>query len=207
MRLRNLMALSCIALPLAAAMPASAATIYVTTNDTGQNSPVDVSRVRAWSFVAQPDWTFGGGFFNMKVGGSADANSFLRLSLRFGTATGTELAYYQYDTIAAFNAAPTTGSNAGYRDGIPFPMTYTLANAQTYWVVMSSNVGTGGDDQYFIKGGSNELTITNVNPPTIVVPPTTNTPEPASALALATGLLALGAVRSRKRAEAVAANA
>lgn len=214
MRLRNLLAASCIA--LAAAMPASAATIYVTTGDANANDPVSTDNPRLWSFSvpAASGWSFGGGFFNMKVGSQSSIdypNAFVKIDLYLASAPATSLGSFAYSTINAFETSPYFGGVSGYRDNIPFQFTtpVVLVDGAIYNVVMSSDVPTGGSTQFFIKtnGTLDVITDTNALPPTIEVPPTTDTPEPASALALATGLMALGAVRRRKRARAVAATA
>lgn len=199
MRLRDLLALSCVATALAISAPAGAVTYYVATDITKANVTVDQNSSPTWTFSlgAGTQFDLGGGNLTMKTN-NADQNLIWTVYQDFvgGPVVGTRSF-----TPAAF-AALFPGSDTSAYTAIQLYFASPIAlgsptQATTYYLELSSAVDNS--KQYFIKGGASALTFQDSNGTPADLNVTAEVvPEPASALALAAGLLGLGMVRRRK---------
>ncbi len=178
-----------------------AATFYVTTGQSGGVFSVDGLTPKTWSITptVAAD-TFGGGLFVMKRGTSTSNG----ISLNLYNAGNVLIGSASFDTVAAFDAI-----GGGSQQWAPILFSAVAAPSQSllltvgqpYTVQLAQvGTGTGGDQQYFIKGDTTNLTLDTDAPGEIDVD-LTEIPEPASALLLLGGLAALG-VAGRRHAVA-----
>lgn len=184
------LALATVATAFAVATAVPAAPFYVTTGQAGGVFSIDAGGSRTWTIVPAIDGpAFGGGIFMMKRG--------------VGVSVGI--------TLALYDDGPNLLASVGYPDSsfvgqsftqISFLLAshFTVNPTDTYTVKLFADDGIaqGGDDQYFIKGNTDTLTL-DTRPPEEITLGATNTPEPASALLLAAGVLGLAAARQRHR--------
>jgi hypothetical protein len=185
-----------------------AAPFYVTTGQSGGVFSVDGGTPKTWTI--QPTIAadiFGGGLFVMKRG-TATTNG---ISLSLFDAGNTLIGSASYNDVAAFDLV---GGGSQQWTAIQFnavaapSQSLTLSTSQTYTVRLAQvGSGTGGDEQYFIKGDTTTLTL-DTTPINDIPVDTSEIPEPASAMLLLGGLAALGVARRRtadgRRMEAAA---
>lgn len=195
MRIGLVLATAATAFAVSTAAPA--ATFYVTTGQAGGVFSIDAGESRIWTIATQSSTTqFGGGIFMMKRGA--------------GISVGITLALYE-DTgnLLASVGYPDSSFVAQDYAQISFLMAvpFGVNSLETYTVRLIVDAGTpqGGDDQYFIKGDTTTLTLESSLPENIFLE-AVSTPEPASALLLAAGVLGLG-IASRRAPRAAPASA
>jgi len=203
MRVTALAASAGFALALAAT-PLSAATFYLTTGVGTHETTIDANTPASWSFFGEEPFTsFDGGVFAMKHGAGTTFGIQLEL-IDFGTSD--VLASVSYADVSAYLGA---GGSSEF-DRFAFlidTIGYPLGTNQYYTVTLSlvnDGIGDPAQQSYVIlglDGGAAERVA--ADPDTIMVAQAaggvTETPEPASALMLGAGLLALGLTRRRRR--------
>lgn len=185
------LALATVATAFAVATAVPAAPFYVTTGQAGGAFSLDAGESRIWTIVPQGTETqFGGGIFMMKRGA--------------GVSVGITLALYDDGNSMLISAGYANSSFVGQDySQISFLMAgngLVMNLGDTYTVRLTVDAGTplGGDNQYFFQGNTDTLTL-DTRPPEEITLGATNTPEPASALLLAAGVLGLAAARQRHR--------
>ena len=206
MRLRELVAVSCLVLPVVIAAPAHAATYYVATDITKANVTVDQGSSPTWTFTldAGTEFGLGGGNLTMKTN-NADQNLVWTVyqDMIGGPVVGTR-SFAPTDFANLFPGADTSAfTPIQLYFASPIPLG-SLTEDTTYFLQLSSTVINS--KQYFIKGGSSALTFQDATGAPAPINVTAQlVPEPASALTLIAGLMALGAIRRRAPGLRVAA--
>lgn len=199
MRLRDLVALAGVVLPLALAAPAGAVTYYVATDITKANVTVDQGSSPTWTFSLGAGTVFdlGGGNLTMKTN-NADQNLVWTVyqDIIGGPVVGTH-SFTPVEFAGLFPASDTSSyTPIQLYFSSPIPLG-SATEATTYFLQLSSTVDNS--KQYFIKGGSSALTFQNANGTPADLNVTAEVvPEPASGLALAAGLMGLGILRRRR---------
>lgn len=144
-------------LAAAGAAPARAAPTYfaVQTGMSGGQTGIDAVSTSSWNFTTGPSWVFGGGTFEMKTGSSTSAE--ITLSIRQGTnSAGAEVGSITY-TRAQFGAVHGGNSQSFAPVAFLFATPLALQAGAQYFVALTSNAGTNGAQQYFIKGQTSTL--------------------------------------------------
>lgn len=171
--------------------------LYLATDQTGANTTIDNVHTSSWAFTPNQDFTFGGGLFQMKAGGSVVDDIFLTI-YQGVDATGTQLGQVDL-TPAAFCAEVSNCGNYDVHDFF-FVSAILLTDGTAYYVALTSNAPTVPQSQdYFIKPGTTFfMGDTNGNP---AVPQPIGgagvVPEPATFALMGGGLIALGLFRRR----------
>ncbi len=179
---------------------APAATFYLTTGLGTTETTIDAANPASWGFYASPTYSlFSGAVFAMKYDGDTSFGIQVELydnsSMLIGSVT--------YANVVDYIAA---GGSSEYEKfvflldaiGIPMP------DGQYYTLTMSVvDDGGTGPQSYSVRGiqDAPELVATD-DADTITVTtaaPAVTTPEPASALVVAAGLLGLGLARRHAR--------
>ena len=181
--------LATVATAFVVATAAPAAPFYVTTGQVGGVFTLDAGDQKIWTIIPQAGETaFGGGIFMMKRGA--------------GISVGVTLALYDEGfSLLDSVSFPSSSFGLSYTQvNLLLASSFVVGLGDTYTVRMIIDAGTqlGGDDQYFIQGDTETLTL-DTRPPEEIILGATSTPEPASALLLAAGVLGLGVARLRHR--------
>ncbi len=192
-----------LALGLAAA-PSSAATFYLTTGVGTHETTIDADTPASWTFFADPPHiSFDGGVFAMKHGPTTTFGIKMEL-IDFDTSD--VLVRISYADVNSYLAA---GGSSEFEKFIFLynSVGYHLSSYFRYTVSLSlvdNGTGNAAQQSYVLRGlpgGAAERVVTN-DAESIIVTQATNTavetPEPASALVLGAGLLALGLNRRRR---------
>jgi len=197
---------SCAVAALMASAPARAEVYYLTTDQTGAQTQIDMNHSTTWAFTAVGTWTLGGGNFVMKDGPKTgddppNAISSVGLFVYEGTEAshGAALRQFLYLDDAAFCTAH--GGNCQKFGDVPFhfDLGLQLTDGVSYFVELTSPVIDEQTGAYFIKGLDNSTFLNNAGnpPPDQTVTVTSPIPEPVSMVLLGTGLLGLGTARRR----------
>ena len=187
--------LATVATAFAVATAVPAAPFYVTTGQAGGAFSLDAGDTKIWTIVPQAgEAAFGGGIFMMKRGA--------------GIGVGVTLALYDEGfSLLDSVSFPSSSFGLSYTQvNLLLALSFVVNPWEIYTVRMIIGAGTplGGNDQYFIQGDTETLTLDTRPPEEIILgatntPGATSTPEPASALLLAAGVLGLAASRQRHR--------
>jgi len=174
----------------------SAATIlYLSTGQTGAQTQIDIAHTSTWLLTPNVDFSFAGGLFTMKAGGSAVDD--LTLSIYLGSdTTGTLLSSVTL-TSTQFCAQAACGQFATHQFLFSAPV--ALTTGTTYFAALSSNAPNTQSQAYFIKSDNSfvsDINGTPITPSPIDQGSTAATPEPATIML---GGLALVGILFRKR--------
>jgi hypothetical protein len=201
MRVTAFPASAALALALAAT-PVSAATFYMTTGVGTHETTIGAYTPTSWTFYAEEPFTrWDGGVFAMKHGPGTTFGVKLEL-FDFTYSTSDALASVTYADVNAYLAA---GGSSEFEKFIFLMDTvgFALTNFTEYTVTMSlvdDGIGIADNQSYVLSGmpdGAADRVVGDPNTIIVTEPETsvTATPEPASALVLGAGLLAIGLAR------------
>jgi hypothetical protein len=170
---------------------ASASPIYyLSTGQTGAQTQVDTAHTSTWLLTPNVDFSFAGGLFTMKAGGSV-AND-INLSIYLGSDnTGTLLS-----SITLTSTQFCAQAACGQFNTHPFLFTTAvpLTSGVTYFAALTSSAPNTQSQAYFIK--SDTSFISDLNGTAITPSPigqsTTATPEPTTMLLCGLVLVGIG---------------
>ena len=185
------------------AVSAAAAPVYwVSTDQTGAQTQIDINHSSFWQFIPTIEWELGGGLFEMKSGSASTADVLLRVYAGVND-TGSLL-----DTVTLTNTAfcaqvgncQQFGTHT-FAFGTPVP----LSIGQSYFVTLTSIALDTQSTAYFIK--ASQSTITDQNGTDIDPQPVgalVTSPEPGTLLLLGIPLAVLFKLRPTRRLRAAA---
>lgn len=173
---------------------------FVTTDHTGAQTQIDINHKSVWTFNPGEDFSFGGGIFVMKDGGSAVVEDIVLTALDQNTGYSVSLTLTPTDFTQQFNSVyflyPTP----------PEPITITAGHDWT--ISLTSQAQDHQSTAYFIKGFDQSAFYLGGKTTTDPLNVTTtysgdvysSTPEPASWLLMAGGIALAALLRNRIKA-------
>ena len=197
----------CAAMSLVLASACAAGPIdYLSTNQTGAQTQVDVAHTSTWLFTPTIDFLFGGGLFNMKDGSNTSAN--LQLSLFQGSdASGVLLDSVSLTHTTFCGQVSSCNQFDLHQFFVDTPL--LLTTGTTYFAQLTSLAPNTQNTAYFIK--STTYFIANQTGVPVEPSPIAGagaaggpgapaaTPEPSTFLLIGAGLGACALIQRRKR--------
>jgi len=154
---------------------------YLSTGQTGAQTQIDTAHTSSWLLDPNVDFSFAGGLFTMKAGGSV-ANP-VTLSLYSGSdATGTLLASVTF-TSTNFCLQAACGQFNTHQFLFTTPIALTAGS--TYFATLTSSAPNTQSQAYFIKSDNSfvsDLNGTAITPSPIGGTTSSATPEPTTML-------------------------
>ena len=155
--------------------------LYLSTGQTGAQTQIDIAHTSSWALDPNVDFSFAGGLFTMKAGGSQVDT--ITLSLYNGTdATGTLLGSVTL-TSTAFCAQAACGQFNTHQFLFTTPI--ALTTGSNYFATLTSAAPNTQSQAYFIKSDNSfvsDINGTPITPSPINGTLSAPTPEPTTML-------------------------
>jgi hypothetical protein len=195
-------------LSLLVSLCSAAPVYYLTTDQTGGQTQIDVNHTSTWLLDPNTDFSFAGGFLTMKAGNNASTS--VTLSLYEGTDdSGLLLGSVALTNSAFCSQVGNCGSFGSH--AFLFGTPIALDSDVSYFAALTSNAPDVQSKAYFIKSTSFFMSDANgnaISPQPIGDLATTQAPEPATMglFIVGLGLVTIPQIRRRLLKQTVLVN-
>lgn len=161
---------------------------FLTTNQTGAQTQIDINHTSIWTFSPTVDFLFGGGIFEMKDGPHT-----------------TEPITLAVTSDGGFNQSVTLPNSSFGQQYVPvqflFSTPFTISASHNWTITLSSGAPDQQSKAYFVKDNEGGFYLGGDTEKPLDLAPA-GVPEPASWTLLAGGALLAGISRLRRRRRA-----